>query len=89
LFLLDIQQQYIYTIYLSYYQHFKSSENNLDSPLALNLKDNLKVVPLSQDSDILATSAESRLLSALFEISKGDTIGGKVHGPTTIYLTEG
>jgi hypothetical protein len=55
----------------------------------LNLKDNVKVVPLSKDSNPLATSAESRLLTAFFEVSKGNPVDGKAHGPATVYLIEG
>ncbi len=68
------------------FQLFKGSEYNLDAPLALNVKGNLKFNPCEKGPLV---SAESRLLASVFEVGKGNPIGGKAHGPTTVYLTEG
>ena len=69
-------------------QYFKGSEYNpsVDSPHVLNLKENFKVIQLEKGPLV---STESRLLATLFDIGKGEPIDSKMHGPGTIYLTEG
>lgn len=68
------------------FQLFKGSEYGLDSPLAFNAKDNFKINPCEKGPP---TSAESRLLASVFEIGQGNPFHSKLHGPTTLYLTEG